>query len=321
MEIKSLLLPSLPEWAKSVPYQIKAIAVKDACEAVRACKRKFKQTLQYHEASYRSKRSPKQTIFIPKSALNPGHGVYYTLLGDLKSYEPFPIPQGDCRLTYKSGRWFICVPIAMNERADNQGRVVAIDPGVRTFMTFYSPNTCGKIGTGDFSRIQRLCFYLDDLILRMSQARRRQRKSMKKAVSRIRWKVRDLVDELHHKAALFLVSNFDLIVIPKFETSQMSRKELRKIRSKSVRSMLTFAHFRFQEFLKFKALEYGKQVIHVNEAYTSKTCSWNGVTKEIGGAKFIKDGNIVVNRDYNGARGIFLRALRDSAFQISSIEI
>jgi transposase len=45
--------------------------------------------------------------------------------------------------------------------------------------------------------------------------------------------------------------------------------------------------------------------------------------QNIGGAKLIKDGNIkdrniedgniVVDRDYNGARGIFLRALRDPA--------
>ena len=62
------------------------------------------------------------------------------------------------------------------------------------------------------------------------------------------------------------------------------------------------------------AIEYGKQVIHQDEAYTSKTCSWNGVIKNIGGAKLIRDGEIVMDRDYNGARGIFLRALRDSSF-------
>jgi putative transposase len=82
--------------------------------------------------------------------------------------------------------------------------------------------------------------------------------------------------------------------------------------------MLTFAHFRFQKFLKFKASEYGKVVMNVNEVYISKTCSWNGVIKDIGNAKFIKDGKIVVDRDYNGARGIFLRALRDSAFSLTA---
>ena len=44
----------------------------------------------------------KQTIYIPKSALKPEHGVYYTILGDLKTYEKFPEPEGDCRLTYQS---------------------------------------------------------------------------------------------------------------------------------------------------------------------------------------------------------------------------
>ena len=108
---------------------------------------------------------------------------------------------------------------------------------------------------------------------------------MKKAQARMRWKIKDLIDELHHKAALFFVRHFDVILIPKFETSQMSRRGCRKIRAKSVRSMLTFAHYRFQEFLKFKAWEYDKIVVHVNEAYTSKTCSWNGKIKQIGGAK------------------------------------
>ncbi|GHT01497.1 hypothetical protein AGMMS50276_29620 [Synergistales bacterium] len=313
MAIKKWLLPSLPEWTKDVPYQIKAIAVKDACQTIMLCKRKFKLTHQWQDASFRTRHDRKQTIFIPKSAINPAHGAYYTLLGDIKTYEPIQAPRGDCRLTLWNNRWFVSVPIATDAKAENQGRTVAIDPGVRTFATFYSSESCGKIGTGDFSRIQRLCYYLDDLISRMSKAAHKQRHKMKKAAERMRWKIRDLIDELHHKTALFFVTNFDVIFIPKFETSQMSKRGYRKIRTKSVRSMLTFAHYRFQEFLKFKASEYGKQVIAANEAYTSKTCSWSGIVKNIGGAKFIKDGDIVVDRDYNGARGIFLRALRDSA--------
>ena len=183
MEIKKWLLPSLPDWAKEIPYQIKAIAVKDACNAVKRCKMVFKQTHQFHEAKFRSRRSPSQSIFIPKSAVNIDHGTYYTILGNLKSYEPYPQPQGDCRLTLESGRWFVCVPIAADTRTENQGRVVAIDPGVRTFTTFYSPESCGKLGTGDFSRIQRLCHHLDDLISRMSKAAHKQRYKMKQAAS------------------------------------------------------------------------------------------------------------------------------------------
>jgi hypothetical protein len=54
-----------------------------------------------------------------------------------------------------------------------------------------------------------------------------------------------LIDELHHKTALFLVTNFDVLLLPTFETSQMVCKGARKLRRKSVRNMLTFAHYRF----------------------------------------------------------------------------
>ena len=311
MDIKLWLLKSLPEWCDDVPFQVKAIAVRDACQAVKNAKAKWKKEKQFSIVKFRSRKNPNQTLFIPKSAMNPTKGPYYTMLGEMRFSEVVPPPQGDCRLTCRSGRWFVTVPVETTQQtADNQGRVVAIDPGIRTFATFYAPDCCGKIGTGDFSRIQRLCFHLDDLISRTRTEKDRNRRNrMKKAQARMRWKIKDLIDELHHKAALFFVRHFDVILIPKFETSQMSRRGCRKIRAKSVRSMLTFAHYRFQEFLKFKAWEYDKIVVHVNEAYTSKTCSWNGKIKQIGGAKFIRDDMVVLDRDYNGARGIFLRGL------------
>jgi transposase len=74
--------------------------------------------------------------------------------------------------------------------------------------------------------------------------------------------------------------------------------------------MLTFSHYKFHEFLEHKAAQYNKVVEYQCEAYTSKTCSWNGKIKEnLGGRKYIKDGSIVMDRDLNGARGIYLRAL------------
>ncbi|MDH6097559.1 transposase [Anabaenopsis sp. FSS-46] len=95
----------------------------------------------------------------------------------------------------------------------------------------------------------------------------------------------------------------------------MSQKAKRRIRSKSVRQMLTLSHYRFKQFLKHKAFETNKVVMDVNEAYTSKTVSWTGeIIPNLGGAKFVKspsDGR-VMSRDINGARGIFLRALVDT---------
>ena len=73
-----------------------------------------------------------------------------------------------------------------------------------------------------------------------------RRKRMRLAQRRIRKRIRNLVDELHHQCARWLVDNFDLILLPTFEVSQMVKRGVRKIRSKSVRSMLTWAHYRLQ---------------------------------------------------------------------------
>ena len=312
MEIKKWMLKELPEWAKPVPFQIKGVAVRDACEAVKECKRKFMRGSGFNSVRFRSRKSPSQSIFIPKSAIK-ANGFYLRTLGAMRFSEQFECAEHDARLVFRQGRWFLNVPVKATKReAENQGRIVAIDPGVRTFTTFYSVDSCGKLGRGDFSRILRLGHYLDDLVSRTTKATGKRKRRMRKAADRMRWKIRDLISELHKKTALFFVSNFDIILLPTFEVQGMVCRSIRKIRSKTVRSMLSLAHYRFKHCLKFKAWEHGKTVIDVNEAYTSKTCSWNGAIKQIGGARFIKDAGIVVDRDYNGARGIFLRALADS---------
>ena len=127
-------------------------------------------------------------------------------------------------------------------------------------------------------------------------------------------RIRNPMDELHHKAARFLADNFGLILIPSFETSEMVLRGARKLRAKSVRSMLTYAHYRFRQFLTWKAWQCGKAVMVVNEAYTSKTCSGSGeIIPNLGGRRVVKgtDG-VELERGINGARGIFLRALGDS---------
>ena len=80
--------------------------------------------------------------------------------------------------------------------------------------------------------------------------------------------------------------------------------------------MLSLRHFEFKQRLKWKAWQRGALVLDVNEAYTSKTRSWDGaVNTKLGSAKVIRDENgFGMDRDINGARGIFLRALGDSPF-------
>ena len=80
--------------------------------------------------------------------------------------------------------------------------VVALDPGVRTFLTYFSETDCGKLGHHAFGRIQRLCHWLDDLISRTAKApNRRKRRQMRSAQARMRQRITNLVDELHWQLA------------------------------------------------------------------------------------------------------------------------
>ena len=191
--------------------------------------------------------------------------------------------------------------------------MVALDPGVRSFLTWYCAESVGKIGEGAFFRIQRLCERLDDLLSRAQKSPSRRRRNMRRAAGRMRLRIENLVPELHRQAARFLVDNYNVILLPGFETSEMVERGRRRIRSKTVRNLLNLAHYRFGMFLRHKAREIGAIALSVNEAYTSKTVSWTGELLEgLGGASVVvsQDGERM-DRDYNGARGIYLRALGD----------
>ena len=173
--------------------------------------------------------------------------------------EQLPDGHQDSRLTLHNGQYHLAVTFKAERReSETQARVVALDPGIRTFLTWFSETDAGQIGKHDFGRIQRLCHHLDQLISRTAKAGSRRKRNLRKAADRMRVRITNLINELHHQAARFLVDNFDLILLPTFETSDMVQRGKRKIRSKSVRSMLTFAHYRFQQFLLWKAMGDGQ---------------------------------------------------------------
>jgi putative transposase len=301
--IKTGLLNSLPDWSREVPYQIKSIAVRDACQAVKAAKLKAKKTGKHQCVKFRSRRQQDYNLYIPKSSVN-NNGFYCTILGAMNLREEVGRVDFDCRFTLYNGRYFLSKPEPAHiKKPENQRYpVVALDPGVRTFQTMFCPDGVVKVGSSEFSRIFRLCYSMDKLI---SKRKRSYKASYTKALARIRWKIKDLISEIHHKLANMLVRSFEVILLPSFETSKM----VTKLHSKTSRAMLTWAHYRFKEFIKFKAREYSSIVLEVDEAYTSKTCSKCGkINYQLKGQKIFNCScGLKIDRDYNGARGILLK--------------
>ncbi|NET59763.1 MAG: helix-turn-helix domain-containing protein, partial [Symploca sp. SIO2E6] len=108
MAIKTGILNSLPEWAKSVPFQIKSIAIKDACFAVKAAKKGFKKDGEIRKCRFRSRKDTKQSVFIPKSAIK-DCGIYHSILGKCRIKETLPTEFSDGRLTLAYGEYYLIV--------------------------------------------------------------------------------------------------------------------------------------------------------------------------------------------------------------------
>ena len=223
----------------------------------------------------------------------------------------------------KLGMWFLCIPLPLSV-SENQAPVdevwtdgvIALDPGVRTFVTGYDPSggVC-EWGKHDIGRIYRLCHVLDKLQSEWGgkDVRHRRRYRLKRAGQRIRLKLRNLVDEFHKKLARWLCENYRVILLPVFKTQGMIRRGHRKIGSRTVRAMATWSHYRFQQRLLAKSREYPWcKVVLCDESYTSKTCTRCGVlNNSLGGSKVFACAScdLVMDRDLNGARNILIRYL------------
>lgn len=324
MEVAKRLTRSLTEdYIKAVPYQIKKIAVKDCSQSFMNGVRKFRKTGEPFRMSFKSRKDPKQSCYIPKSALSE-NGIYHTISGRLRFSEKELLYNDhcDCRLVCENGRWFVVVPMSLGDvrhnSSENQGTgdVVAIDPGIRTFATYFSVNGhFGSIGYDSFRRVLRLHLKIDKLMSEIAKEENKRRKrNLKRAVLRTRWRIHDLVDELHNKTARYLADNYSVVLFPTFGTSEMVGKKGRKIKKSVVRAMQSFRFYDFGQKLERVCAENGVRCIRCDEAYTSKTNSFNGeIMENLGGRRSFVHEGVIVDRDVNGARNILLRTMRDSS--------
>lgn len=307
----------LPDWVKTAPSHPKENAIFDAWDA-------WKKALSNGgEASFRSCRQPSQAIKFHKVNFN-GQTWFPSLVKGLKFHAAEPIPlqiELATQLVRERKRWFACIPVVDEVKQRSLDKVIALDPGVRTFLTGYDGNSFQEFGKADIGRIQRLCSHLDKLMGRIASSKnRKQKRCMLGAANRLRIRIRNLVDEFHKQIANYLTNNYKIMLLPTFETSQMVVKGKRKLRTKTARQMLTWGHYRFERHLKQVALKRGVVVIDVNESYTSKTCTQCGHTHDkLGGSKTFKCPNCghEHDRDWGGARNIMIRALRDGSFALA----
>lgn len=307
-EWKAKMLAAAP-WIADIPAHIIYGAMMDAEKAYTAMIRVRKSGAV--SKLPRCRKKMQRSCYILGNAVT-SKGIYPRKLGLLKSAEPLPHKPSDSRLMLECGRWYLSVPqkVAV-QQSDSQG-FVACDPGVRTFITAITQTGAIKIGDGAFGRIVRLAQHLDNLLSRASQSPCRRKQKMRKAAARARRKIKRLVDDLHYQTIGWLLRNHNTVIFPEGDFTSACARVKRKIGSRSVRSLLTWAFARFKRRLIHKAQVVGRNVIVIDEAYTSKTANWTGeIVHNLGGRCSITSSGVKLDRDVNAALGILLKPLVD----------
>lgn len=333
-------------WVFNAPYDIRNEAMCDVLKAYKTAKALLKaKHITKFKMKQRTLKDPSTSIVIHSSHWMDTSKIFYsawfTKAGaeeTLRTSESLPDEiLYDCRLQRtRLGHYYFCL-LLPGDASETQARainnterapaILAVDPGVRTFLTGYEPAT-GKFvewGKGDMKRIEQLLWRLDDLISRTSKSKsksKRQRYTMRKAQLRIRVHVRNLIDEFHKKLVAWLAMTYDLILLPHYNESGMVNRESRKISRPTVRAMLTWSFYRFKQRLLMKTKDTPCAVVLVDEHHTTMTCGQCGhLHRTIGNDKVFvcPSCHVALPRDWNAARNIFLRYVTTSQSQRNNI--
>ena len=129
----------------------------------------------------------------------------------------------DCKLTLnkKNGEYHLFIPqYIKGEQLNNRDPIVSLDPGEKSFLTFYGMDHAGMIGNDIRKKILGIEEQIKYIQRKMNK-NKKKRKSLLKALRRKYRKIQGFVKELHHKSALYLCKNYNIILIPRFETQNM----------------------------------------------------------------------------------------------------
>jgi putative transposase len=337
LKVRKILYEKFKDKDIKIPYRTKDLAIQQALTAKKTCLTLKKLKYQKkHELKYKEKKHGSQMAkFDYRMMVEKDNKIYLqsSLNKELNTKVAFANWKdekwilellnkkalGSDFTIFRNNKYeyYLVVSYENTEkRQQPRFNTVAMDPGIRTFMTIYSPDgIIGKFGENmqkDIKPLQEKYDKIQSLLRENFNHHKRQKLRRRQAV--LIAKVQQIVDNLHKKVINFLVDNFQNILIPSFKVSKMVEKQQgnkkRKLSRDTTRSLLSLSHFKFRERLIWKATSLGRKVFVVNEAYTTKTCAHCGTKQEMGSKEVFKcNCGYMADRDINAAKNIYLRFL------------
>lgn len=291
------------EWLFRTPKRIREYAVKDLIASYKSGITQIKLGLIKHfNVKPKNRKDLDQTICIPHE----GSHLYREKKTIKFCGMEMPIDElPDCetlnhnmRLLRRGNAYFLAIPIfstPKKRKCERNNRMVAIDPGIKIFGTYFSPEEWGKLGDNVEEKV--------DFYRKKMESIKKKFPNRVRLLSKVHLRLTNLINDFHWKACHWLLENFDRIVIPRLYVSRSSKnvKENQKY----------MKHCKFVDRLIHKSVEYEGREIHVvHERYTTMTCGRCGCLRKPNGRVYkCWNCDLVIHRDLNGARNILLKHL------------
>ena len=158
------------------------------------------------------------------------------------------------------------------QRCMDKERICALDPGVRKFLTGYSPEGSGFIlGTNNYNVLDKCIRRIDKTKKKYLTTLARAKKLKTKKMKNLLWsyrknyhiaetKARNIVRDLHYKSAHFLCQSFDTILYPNFNTQSIAQCKLNKIHEVHDCVQASLEHAQFLSI--FRATQANRHVLY-----------------------------------------------------------
>lgn len=314
-EKEQIITTSLKFGKKNVPAHIIDNSIKHACTAYKSALSNLKgSNIKHFRLRYRSKGSKSFTMEVEKSCFNKSN-----LFGQLKaSYdgEPFDLfsVKNNANLKYdkRENTFILFVPIEIqSESLPERSPVIALDPGVRTFMTGIGSGEVFEFGKGCTERLKQLHLKIDKI-------EGRKFPNKKRVLMKCRRKIRNLVSEMHWTVIDFLTKHYDNIVVGNISSQKIISNESSTLSNMTKRLSSSLSFYLFSQRLASKCQQRQVKFSLIDESYTSKICSCCGwENRELKGSKTFDclGCGVSLDRDVNGARGILIKAF-DPQFRV-----
>ena len=266
------------------------------------------KNIKHFRIRYKKRSHHLKTMLLNHTAFNTDDtGFKIAALKNVNPSKPLK-PTQSTRLGYntRTKQFIFYVPYSkITKTTVTREKVCALDPGIRTFQTLYSPSGV-TYQFGDENDIIRKNINKIEKVRNL-----KEHTWYKKYVNRLRVKLRNRIKDMHWKVSNFLCNNFDTILVGNMSTTSIVKKSLH-LHSSTKRLTYALSHFLFKERLKSKAEEYSCKVFIVDESYTSKTCGGCGeILDTLGSSKEFKcDKHMCLyrmHRDIHGARNIYIK--------------